>query len=65
MNSCPRCGSNFIEHEIDRFGRYWLCHQCGWSDNGFGLRGVPKWTTATPEILAQDIEAETPTRRAS
>ena len=33
---CPRCNSNFLRTEHDRYGAYALCLTCGWTDNGIG-----------------------------
>ena len=35
---CPRCRSSCVRTEFDRYGTYDLCLQCGWTDNGIGLR---------------------------
>ena len=36
MTNCPRCRSSLIRTETDRWGKYVLCLECGWTDNGVG-----------------------------
>ena len=35
---CPRCSSNIVRAELDRYGEYLMCLRCGWTDNAIGLR---------------------------
>ena len=42
---CPRCCSNVMREEKDRYGVYMMCLECGWTDNGMRR----EWSDDVPE----------------